>query len=297
MSHPSIVTRPSEELKHYRCNLAAVLDSPDVVGWAGAPGDTLRPAVGFFSRWARVDDDGGSCYGGDCGDGGDTSGRRTATRWRDSRRAGGRRTVAFVNGAEDSASTSDPGKPPFKGQKSEAKKRHKFLQKPKIAQDVAPDDFGSALFGSRVSLRTLAPTAPDAASLHTTVAAATGPPLVPFFPPRSVLRGGFGRYQGPLSQWQISADMYIDSDIRKRGRRRVVSHSCGEAKAPMAPVERVERRPARPPAEPCPRREDVDREMGLPRRRLVLKGPLHATSYAHWYSRVFSPASSSNEDC
>ncbi|XP_050044180.2 uncharacterized protein [Dermacentor andersoni] len=150
---------------------------------------------------------------------------------------------------------------------------------------------------AQVSLRTLGPTAPDAASLHSTAAAATGPPLVPFFPPRSVLRGGFGRYQGPLSQWQISADMYIDSDIRKRGRRRVVSHSCGEAKAPMAPVERVERRPARPPAEPCPRREDVDREMGLPRRRLVLKGPLHATSYAHWYSRVFSPASSSNEDC
>ncbi|KAH7961885.1 hypothetical protein HPB52_013101 [Rhipicephalus sanguineus] len=80
-------------------------------------------------------------------------------------------------------------------------------------------------------------------------------------------------------------------------RRRVVSHSSGEAKAPMAPVERVERRPDRPPAEPCPRREDVDRELGLPRRRLVLKGPLHATSYAHWYSRVFSPASSSNEDC
>ncbi|XP_037509345.1 uncharacterized protein LOC119386067 [Rhipicephalus sanguineus] len=174
----------------------------------------------------------------------------------------------------------------------------KFLQKPKAVADAAQDDFGSALFGSRVSLRTLAPTAPDAASLHTTAAAAaTGPPLVPFFPPRSVLRGGFGRYQGPLSQWQIAADMYIDSDIRKRGRRRVVSHSSGEAKAPMAPVERVERRPDRPPAEPCPRREDVDRELGLPRRRLVLKGPLHATSYAHWYSRVFSPASSSNEDC
>ncbi|KAL1416371.1 hypothetical protein MTO96_027999 [Rhipicephalus appendiculatus] len=155
----------------------------------------------------------------------------------------------------------------------------KFLQKPKVVEDVAPDDFGSALFGSRVSLRTLAPTAPDAASLHTTAAAATGPPLVPFLPPRSVLRGGFGRYQGPLSQ------------------RRVVSHSSGEAKAPMAPVERVERRQDRPPAEPCPRRADVDRELGLPRRRLVLKGPLHATSYAHWYSRVFSPASSSNEDC
>ncbi|KAH6939098.1 hypothetical protein HPB50_015740 [Hyalomma asiaticum] len=170
----------------------------------------------------------------------------------------------------------------------------------------------------KVSLRTLGPTAPDAASLHTTAAAAaTGPPLVPFLPPRSVLRGGFGRYQGPLSQWQIAADMYIDSDIRKRGRllglpplrltavvfansharRRVVSHSSGEAKAPMVPVERVEKRPDRPPAEPCPRREDVDREMGLPRRRLVLKGPLHATSYSHWYSRVFSPASSSNEDC
>ncbi|XP_075724145.1 uncharacterized protein LOC142766810 [Rhipicephalus microplus] len=286
-------------------SLAAVLDSPDVVGWADAPGDTLRPAVGFFSRWARVDDDGVTCYGGDA------SGRRTATRWRDDdRRAAGRRTVAFASGAEDSASASEPDRPLLNdvrpnfrniyhaGQKSEAKRRHKFLQKPKLAEDVGPDDFGSALFGSRVSLRTLAPTAPDAASLHTTAAAAaTGPPLVPFLPPRSVLRGSFGRYQGPLSQWQIAADMYIDSDIRKRGRRKVVSHSSGEAKAPMAPVERVERRQDRPPAEPCPRRADVDRELGLPRRRLVLKGPLHATSYAHWYSRVFSPASSSNEDC
>ncbi|EEC01116.1 hypothetical protein IscW_ISCW001185 [Ixodes scapularis] len=32
--------------------LAAVLESLDVVGWSGAPGDTVRPAVGFFSRWA-----------------------------------------------------------------------------------------------------------------------------------------------------------------------------------------------------------------------------------------------------
>ncbi|KAK8779741.1 hypothetical protein V5799_018919 [Amblyomma americanum] len=117
------------------------------------------------------------------------------------------------------------------------------------------------------------------------------------FPTRSLLHGNYGRYQGPLSQWQISADMYIDSDIRRRGRRRVVSRSCAEeARAPLAPVERVER-PRPGPAEPCPRREDVDREMGLPRRRLVLKGPLHASSYAHWYSRVFSPASSSAEDC
>ncbi|KAL3256952.1 hypothetical protein MRX96_046556 [Rhipicephalus microplus] len=322
---------------------------PDVVGWADAPGDTLRPAVGFFSRWARVDDDGVTCYGGDA------SGRRTATRWRDDdRRAAGRRTVAFASGAEDSASASEPDRPllnmiistlmvadgsfghfslsvgvcvvsdvlicnvhlttPYLGlavtlpimkhdswtlskfrwrkeKKSEVSPRkdnskapektpqptlvsqmdpgvdptvvarykrnrymdRKFLQKPKLAEDVGPDDFGSALFGSRVSLRTLAPTAPDAASLHTTAAAAaTGPPLVPFLPPRSVLRGSFGRYQGPLSQWQIAADMYIDSDIRKRGRRKVVSHSSGEAKAPMAPVERVERRQDRPPGRALP---------------------------------------------
>ncbi|EEC01113.1 hypothetical protein IscW_ISCW001182 [Ixodes scapularis] len=54
-------------------------------------------------------------------------------------------------------------------------------------------------------------------------------------------------------------------------------------------LERVERRPA----EPCPRRQEVDLELGIPRRRLVLQGPLYSSSYAHWYSRVFSPPSPS----
>ncbi|CAN8011101.1 unnamed protein product [Ixodes pacificus] len=82
--------------------------------------------------------------------------------------------------------------------------------------------------------------------------------------------------------------MYIDSDIRKRARRRLVGRAC-EARTPLPPVERVERRPA----EPCPRRQEVDLELGIPRRRLVLQGPLYSSSYAHWYSRVFSPLSPS----
>ncbi|KAH9369793.1 hypothetical protein HPB48_021766 [Haemaphysalis longicornis] len=163
-----------------------------------------------------------------------------------------------------------------------------FLRKPNVAPDVVPDDFGS-----RVSLRTLAPTAPDAASIRAT---ATPLRLAPMFTTRPVVHGHHGWYQGPLSQWQIAADMYIDSDIRRRGRRRLVGRQGGEAAAPLAPVEHPVQR--RPPAEPCPRREELDREMGIPRRRLVLKGvPLHASSYSHWYSRVFSPLSSSNEDC
>lgn len=67
-------------------------------------------------------------------------------------------------------------------------------------------------------------------------------------------------------------------------RRRLVGRTI-EAQTPLPPVERVERRPA----EPCPRRQDLDVELGIPRRRLVLTGPLHASSYSHWYSRVFSP--------
>ncbi|CAN8028822.1 unnamed protein product, partial [Ixodes persulcatus] len=43
---------PSSQSEQPGAALAAVLESPDVVGWSGAPGDTVRPAVGFFSRWA-----------------------------------------------------------------------------------------------------------------------------------------------------------------------------------------------------------------------------------------------------
>ncbi|KAH9369794.1 hypothetical protein HPB48_021767 [Haemaphysalis longicornis] len=82
----------SRQVKH-RGRLAAVLESPDVVGWAGGPGDTLRPAVGFFSRWARADDDVASSAGGD------DSGRRTVMRRRTDLGPAGSRTVAFANEA------------------------------------------------------------------------------------------------------------------------------------------------------------------------------------------------------
>ncbi|XP_022686226.1 uncharacterized protein LOC111258912 isoform X1 [Varroa jacobsoni] len=136
---------------------------------------------------------------------------------------------------------------------------------------------------------------------------------------------------GPLSQWQLTGENYIDSEQRKRHRaalaprrnedhfvsssskeNRRVMYSCGPlggtwetthsghtspdspgsvassspnslASSSMADVEK----PLRKPREE--RSTVFDRTVRIPRKKLVLDGPLHATSYAHWNSQVFPP--------
>lgn len=70
-----------------------------------------------------------------------------------------------------------------------------------------------SMLAAQISLRTTV--AADAVSLHPSVAPTRLPDI---FPTRPSVFAGHGVYQGPLSQWQVAADMYIDSDIRKRGR-------------------------------------------------------------------------------
>ncbi|XP_064489219.1 uncharacterized protein LOC135401032 [Ornithodoros turicata] len=173
----------------------------------------------------------------------------------------------------------------------------KFFKKPVFDDVLAKDDVFSN-FGSKVSLR-----GPQDTVSMNTMAAARLPPIQH----RHVCNVGHGRYQGPLSQWQVMADMYIDSDVRKRGRlltrqtdfqrpeppgyditdhqyqgRRKLVGRRNETQFDMVHVEK-------PPAQPCERKLAVDKEIGLPRKRMVFEGPVYSTTYAHWHSRIFSP--------
>ncbi|OQR69907.1 hypothetical protein BIW11_11983 [Tropilaelaps mercedesae] len=166
--------------------------------------------------------------------------------------------------------------------------------------------------------------APDTMSLHS-----LRRPLVSQRP-TAVMASSSGL--GPLSQWQLTGENYIDSEQRKRHRgllasrrnedhfvgsptkeNRRLMYSCGPlggtwetthsghtspdspgsvgssspnslaSSSSMADVEK----PLRKPREE--RSTVFDRTVRIPRKKLVLDGPLYATSYAHWNSQVFPP--------
>ncbi|XP_022241835.1 uncharacterized protein LOC111085814 [Limulus polyphemus] len=97
------------------------------------------------------------------------------------------------------------------------------------------------------------------------------PPINQRFPEQIYVDTGVG----PLNYWQtIAADNFIDSELRKRTRLRM-REKVTASQVCMNYEEETEEDP-----------ELVDRELGLSKKRSVVKGPKETNTHSRWMSKI-----------